>query len=113
MSPSRCRKRSSLEDGCGRLGVAWVRKTGCRLTVASTFDSGERVQHGHITRRGSGELRSMLCEAAHHVRRPAIRSSPTSPAYAYAAATRWPSSRWRIGYVGSCTRCCGIEETLM
>lgn len=38
--------------------------------VASTYDSGERVQHGHITRRGSSELRSMLCEAAHHARRP-------------------------------------------
>jgi transposase len=37
--------------------------------VASTFDSGERVQHGHITRRGSSELRSMLCEAAHHAGR--------------------------------------------
>ena len=38
--------------------------------VASTFDSGERVQHGSITRRGSTELRSMLCEAAHHAGRP-------------------------------------------
>lgn len=38
--------------------------------VASSYDSGERVQHGHITRRGSSELRSMLCEAAHHARRP-------------------------------------------
>lgn len=37
--------------------------------VPSTFDSGERTQHGHITRRGSTELRSMLCEAAHHARR--------------------------------------------
>ena len=37
--------------------------------VASTYDSGERVQHGHITRRGSSELRSMLCEAAHHAGR--------------------------------------------
>jgi len=36
--------------------------------VASTFDSGERVQHGRITRRGSSELRAMLCEAAHHAR---------------------------------------------
>jgi transposase len=38
--------------------------------VASTYDSGERVQHGPITRRGSSELRSMLCEAAHHAGRP-------------------------------------------
>lgn len=37
--------------------------------VASTFDSGECIRHGHITRRGSSELRSMLCEAAQHARR--------------------------------------------
>lgn len=37
--------------------------------VASTYDSGERVQHGRITRRGPKELRAMLCEAAHHARR--------------------------------------------
>jgi transposase len=43
--------------------------------VASTFDSGERVHHGRITRRGSNELRSMLCEAAHHAWR---RSNPFS-----------------------------------
>lgn len=36
--------------------------------VPSTFDSGDRVQHGRITRRGSSELRAMLCEAAHHAR---------------------------------------------
>lgn len=44
--------------------------------VASTFDSGERVQHGRITRRGSSELRSMLCEAAHHAGR---STSPFNP----------------------------------
>ena len=44
--------------------------------VASTYDSGERVQHGHITRRGSSELRSMLCEAAHHARKPAHPLNP-------------------------------------
>jgi transposase len=38
--------------------------------VASTFDSGERVRHGRITRRGSSELRAMLCEAAHHAGHP-------------------------------------------
>ena len=38
--------------------------------VASTYDSGERVRHGRITRRGSSELRAMLCEAAHHAGRP-------------------------------------------
>src|SRR6266850_7399921 len=47
--------------------------------VASTYDSGERVQHGHITRRGSSELRAMLCEAAHHARRP---NHPLNPYFA-------------------------------
>ncbi len=45
--------------------------------VASTYDSGERVQHGRITRRGSNELRAMLCEAAQHAR------ERTSPLYPY------------------------------
>lgn len=44
--------------------------------VASTHDSGESVRHGRITRRGSNELRSMLCEAAHHAGRP---GSPLHP----------------------------------
>lgn len=39
--------------------------------VPSTFQSGERDAHGHITKRGSAELRAMLCEAAHHARRSA------------------------------------------
>jgi transposase len=30
----------------------------------ATYDSGSRVRHGHITKRGSAELRAMLCEAA-------------------------------------------------
>lgn len=44
--------------------------------VASTYDSGDRIQHGRITRRGSSELRSMLCEAAHHAGR---ASNPFNP----------------------------------
>lgn len=36
--------------------------------VTSTFDSGETERHGHITKRGSSELRAMLCEAAQHAR---------------------------------------------
>lgn len=36
----------------------------------STHQSGERDTHGRITRRGSTELRAMLCEAAHHARLP-------------------------------------------
>lgn len=38
--------------------------------VPRTNQSGDRDHNGHITRRGSSELRSMLCEAAHHASRP-------------------------------------------
>jgi transposase len=37
--------------------------------VPTTFQSADRNRQGHITRCGSTELRSMLCEAAHHARR--------------------------------------------
>ncbi len=36
----------------------------------STYQSGPRDVHGRITKRGSAELRAMLCEAAHHAARP-------------------------------------------
>lgn len=35
----------------------------------STFDSGEREQHGSITKRGPSYLRGLLCEVAKHARR--------------------------------------------
>jgi transposase len=44
--------------------------------VPSTHQSGSRDRHGHLTKRGSGELRAMLCEAAHQARR---RSNPLHP----------------------------------
>src|SRR5207247_2304594 len=34
--------------------------------VPSSHQSGDRDPHGHITKRGSRELRTLLCEAAHH-----------------------------------------------
>ena len=37
--------------------------------VPSTNQSADREHYGHITRRGSSELRAMLCEAAHHAQR--------------------------------------------
>jgi transposase len=52
--------------------------------VPSTYDSGERERHGRITRRGSGELRAMLCEAAQHAARP---THPLHPYFARQAAT--------------------------
>lgn len=36
----------------------------------STYDSGETERHGHITKRGSAEVRAMLCEAAQHTANP-------------------------------------------
>lgn len=36
----------------------------------ATYNSGERERYGHITKRGSAELRAMLCEAAHHAGNP-------------------------------------------
>jgi transposase len=47
--------------------------------VPSSFDTGKMQRHGHITKRGSGELRAMLCEAAHHA---AQRRHPLSPYWA-------------------------------
>jgi hypothetical protein len=39
--------------------------------VPATYHSGDREEYGRITKRGSGELRAMLCEAAHQASRPA------------------------------------------
>jgi transposase len=53
--------------------------------VPSTFQSGDRHAHGRITKRGSAELRTMLCEAAHHARRP---THPLNPHFARVALRR-------------------------
>lgn len=53
--------------------------------VPSTFQSGDRDAHGHITKRGSAELRTMLCEAAHHARRP---THPLHPHFARVCSHR-------------------------
>lgn len=44
--------------------------------VPSTYDTGATQRHGHITKRGSAELRAMLCEAAQHAAR---REHPLNP----------------------------------
>jgi transposase len=49
--------------------------------VPSTFQSGDRDAHGHITKRGSAELRSMFCEAVHHAR---LTNHPLHPHFARA-----------------------------
>jgi transposase len=37
--------------------------------VPSTYDSGGKERHGHITKSGPSYVRSLLCEAAHHAAR--------------------------------------------
>jgi transposase len=49
------------------------------------YHSGEREAYGRITKRGSGELRAMLCEAAHHASRP---THPLHPYFASLCAKR-------------------------
>jgi len=53
--------------------------------VPSTHQSGERNHQGRITKRGSPELRAMLCEAAHHASRP---EHPLNPYFAKLCARR-------------------------
>jgi len=53
--------------------------------VPSTHQSGERDAHGRITKRGSAELRAMLCEAAHHASRP---THPLNPYFMSLCARR-------------------------
>jgi transposase len=53
--------------------------------VPATYHSGDREAYGPITKRGSGELRTMLCEAAHHARRP---HHPLNPYFAKLCAKR-------------------------
>jgi transposase len=74
--------------------------------VASTFDSGERVQHGHITRRGSSELRSMLCEAAHHAWR---RTNPLHPYFASLCVRRG----YKMAVVAVAHRLCRILYAML
>ena len=53
--------------------------------VPSTYHSGEREAYGRITKRGSGELRTMLFAAGHHARRP---THPLHPYFAIRCAKR-------------------------
>lgn len=53
--------------------------------VPSTYQSGDREAHGRITKRGSAELRAMLCECAHQARRP---NHPLNPYFTRICARR-------------------------
>jgi transposase len=74
--------------------------------VASTYDSGERIQHGHITRRGSSELRAMLCEAAHHAGRP---NHPLNPYFANLCVRRG----YKMAVVAVAHRLCRILYAML
>lgn len=74
--------------------------------VASTFDSGERVQHGRITRRGSNELRAMLCEAAHQAHRP---NHPLHPYFSSLCVRRG----YRMAVVAVAHRLCRILYAML
>lgn len=74
--------------------------------VPSSYDSGERVQHGRITKRGSSELRSMLCEAAHHAARP---NNPLNPFFAGVAARRG----YKMAVVAVAHRICRILYAML
>ena len=74
--------------------------------VASTYDSGERVQHGHITKRGSNELRSMLCEAAHHARR---STNPLQPYFTSLCTRRG----YKMAVIAVAHRLCRILYAMM
>jgi transposase len=74
--------------------------------VASTFNSGDRVQHGHITRRGPTELRAMLCEAAHHARRP---NHPLNPYFSSLCVRRG----YKMAVIAVAHRLCRILYAML
>lgn len=74
--------------------------------VPTGYDSGEKVRHGRITKRGSSELRSMLCEAAHHAAR---SNNPFNPFFAGIAARRG----YKMAVVAVAHRICRILYAML
>ena len=72
----------------------------------STSQSADRDTHGHITKRGSAELRAMLCEAAHHARKP---THPLNPYFAKVCAKRG----YKAAIVAVAHRLCRILYALL
>jgi len=66
-----------------------------------TNQSGDRNSEGGISKRGSAELRAMLCEAAQHARRP---HHPLNPYFSKLSAKRGH----RIAVVAVAHRLCRI-----
>lgn len=74
--------------------------------VPSTDQSADRDVHGHLTRRGSAELRAMLCEAAQHA---SHRNSPLNPYFAKLCAT----GGYKKAVVGVAHRLCRILYAML
>jgi transposase len=74
--------------------------------VPTTYQSGERARHGHITKQGSGELRAMLCEAAQQARR---ADHPLNPYFAALCAKRG----YRMAVVAVAHRLCRIMFAML
>lgn len=74
--------------------------------VTSTHQSGDRDRHGRITKRGSPELRAMLCEAAHHAARP---DHPLQPYFASLCVRRG----YRMAIVAVAHRLCRILFSML
>ena len=74
--------------------------------VPSPYQSGDCDRHGHITKRGSAELRTMLCEVAHHARRAA---HPLHPYFLKLCARRG----YKIAIVAVAHRLCRLLYALL
>ena len=74
--------------------------------VPSTNQSGDRDHHGHITHRGSSELRAMLCEAAHHAGR---SDHPLNPYFSRLCARHG----YRMAVVAVAHRLCRIVFAML
>lgn len=74
--------------------------------VPSTHQSGDRDAHGRITQKGSGELRAMLCEAAHHAAR---ANHPLNPYFRKLCAKRG----YRMAVMAVAHRLCRILYSML
>jgi len=74
--------------------------------VPSTYQSGDRDHHGHITKQGSGELRAMVCEAAQHARR---TDHPLNPYFVALSAKRGS----RMAVIAVAHRLCRIMFAML
>lgn len=74
--------------------------------IPSTHQSGERNAQGRITKKGSGELRTMLCEAAHHAAR---ANHPLNPYFRKLCAKRG----YKMAVIAVAHRLCRILYSML